>query len=139
MSESDEGFGSRVGRRLRQVREGLGLSQQQMADRLGGVVGQSAISKWESGKIPDAETIANLEWLLGLPPGSLTVDRWEDREPTIADVRDVVLVARLYDDERKLLLSALDVADSSRRRGGVGEPPGLGLGGGLPDVPDDLS
>lgn len=132
----DQAFGEQVGHRLKSVREGLGLSQRDLAERLG-VIGQSAISKWERGKIPDAATIAALEELLGLPPGALTIDRWEDREPTIEDVRDVVLRAELSDTERRSLLALVDLISSSRRRGRGLQDRSLSAASGEPDVDED--
>lgn len=57
---------SRAGRRLRELREGRGLTQLQLAYILD--VTPAAISLWETGqRCPDAEHVYRMERELGLP------------------------------------------------------------------------
>lgn len=93
------------GRRLKEVREGSGLTQAQLAEFAG--VSEQAVKNWESGrKFPAFERIPRLARLLGVPPGRFfpeedgaTADRVEEGMPA-----EAALEARLARIEHQLKL-----------------------------------
>lgn len=60
-------------RALAEARRRAGLSQSEIENRTGGLVGQNTVSLWEDGRRPQkpAQVFA-VERALGLPPGSLS-------------------------------------------------------------------
>ena len=62
-----------LGRTIRDRRQELGLTQEELADRIGAGVTQSEVSRLERGKIrlPRRERFERLAGALGLPPGEL--------------------------------------------------------------------
>jgi len=91
------------GRWLREQRSRLGLTQQQLADRM--FVSHVAISHWENGKrLPDIGTLTRLAQCLGVSDAELLA---AIREP--GDPPTVILV----DDERIILTGSLHVVSEA--------------------------
>jgi len=59
-----------LGRRIQELRKGLGLSQEELGERMG--VSRQAISKWEGDQAtPELDKLIGLSKLFGLPVGQL--------------------------------------------------------------------
>ena len=59
-----------IGNRIRKYREELGISQKELAERIG--VSNGRVSNWEQGlNRPDADMLAKLCYALQVSPGSL--------------------------------------------------------------------
>lgn len=87
MPTRDVDIETEIGRRLRNYRDGLRLSQQALADRAG--LSSQSISNYEGGySAPSLDTIVRLAVALDIPASAI-VDRLEDRRdlPTLANVR----------------------------------------------------
>lgn len=74
---------SRIGEKVREIREGMNLSQKQMADYLG--LDQSAVSKYESGeRSMSTVTLEKICNLLGCMPEELLSDEGARTEKKVA-------------------------------------------------------
>lgn len=71
-----------IERRLRNIREERGVSQEALAERL--KVSRQTVSKWETGQVrPSADNLARLSQALGVPVDALVKDGWTPPEPEI--------------------------------------------------------
>lgn len=81
--------------KLREIREGLGLKQQDIAKMTGFT--RSSISSWERGAtLPTSEAVARLSRVLDVTPNDL-LGWWDDHDP--GDFDDFTV----SEDERELL------------------------------------
>jgi transcriptional regulator with XRE-family HTH domain len=71
-----------IGARIRELREELGLTQRELADRLPGKTEGKDISRWENGKHrPSPDTLAAVADALGSTVADLHAGPAADREP----------------------------------------------------------
>lgn len=108
--------GAWVARRIREAREGVGLTQADLAARLGRT--QTSVSYWESGKrVPGLDDLIDISSALGHPVYALLPPE-EPRRPVSAMLR--AEAARLatsgLDEAVDGLLRDADAADLPRRR-----------------------
>lgn len=101
-----------VGARLRKLRELRGLTQQQLADRLGAK--KPRISRYESGNaLPEAETLITLAEVLEVSIDELLLGRPSSAgEDGVQDVRLRERVRELEKVDRKYRDAAIEVIDA---------------------------
>lgn len=94
------------GQRLRQRRDDLGMTQQDVADQLG--INYQQLNKWENGKhMPAAETVARLAVLLETSSDYL-LNLTDDHEQRTSD-----RVNKLTPDERDIIEASRQVRKST--------------------------
>ncbi len=92
---------SDIGARIRSRRQQLGLTQQQLADRL--AVAESSVVAWETGKHYPKRKLGAIEAELGV---SLTGQR-NGFAPATPDEALIYSLDRFSEDERRALIRAL--------------------------------
>jgi len=90
-----------IGTRIRSRRQQIGLTQQQLADRLS--VAESSVVAWETGKHYPKRKLGAIEAVLGV---SLTVTH-NGFTPATADEAAIWSLDRFSEDERRALIRAL--------------------------------
>ena len=99
-----------MGLRIRKRRQELGLTQQQLADRL--KVAESSVNAWETGKHEPKRKLGAIEAVLG-------VDLTSEREAfpfATPDEAAIWSMDRFSEDERRALIRALREERASRVR-----------------------
>jgi transcriptional regulator with XRE-family HTH domain len=110
------------------ARSARGLTQRELAARLGGVI-RAAVYGWETGrKEPPPETVFAIEGVLAAPPGALSralgyVPVSFDRVAGVPSVRDAVIGDLLLGAVEKRALVALYEAFTAGRTPGHGRAP----------------
>lgn len=90
-----------IGPRIRKRRQELGLTQQQLADRL--EVAESSVVAWETGKHYPKRKLGALEMVLGI---NLT-DDFDAFTSTTPDEAAIWSLSRFSEHERRILIRAL--------------------------------
>lgn len=119
MSEGTAGYWSSIGARLKEAREASGLTQTQLADRLG--MTRSSVANFEAGRQhSDAYVLALCADLLMCDPGWLLTGRTIAPYPIRAVVRPVELL-QVADELEQLIGRVRNIADRSSPRPSVDE------------------
>ena len=92
------------GANLREIRKANGLTQKQVADRLG--ITSQAVCRWENNRTePDMYTVAKLALILGCTTDDLT---GHETAPLSADERELVsLYRKLPEGTKKIILMVM--------------------------------
>jgi putative transcriptional regulator len=136
-------YAVRLGERIRQKREALQITQRELADRIGGAVEGTTVSRWERGRnTPSAQSLQAISEALQTTVDELTGDLQADAE-IVANQLDRIerLVEQIaahhgidIDEPGGGSLSRLD-RPGPRPSGDPGGPGGPGLPADPPDAP----
>ena len=89
----------KIGERIRSLRVGAGMTQEELAERL--YVSRTLVAKWESGKRrPDRRTLERISETFGAPPDSLA-----SPDPVIAGELEKCLPAGFSDGRERVSAS----------------------------------
>lgn len=87
---SDEQEQKLVGAEVRRLRESLGLSERELAEKLGERYSEEEIIRYESGAVPmGIETFFALSEALGVTPNDLSPDHLLERNPASNGYREL--------------------------------------------------
>jgi transcriptional regulator with XRE-family HTH domain len=107
-------FAIDFGTRLRAIREGRGLSQKDLADRLHTRPPQ--VSRYENGsQLPNVETLASIAQILHTDMDELALGKKSDSPPDALGIKDVRLIERMRELEqldRKARETAIAMLDA---------------------------